>query len=359
MVRSTFSGVIGHERVIALLDRDVSRPGQAYLFVGPTGVGKATVALRFAAALLCPTGALHDVPCSSCRRVASGSHPDLVSIEPAGTTMLTVDQARSTVVQSRLSPVEGDRKVFVLAEAGAMSDGAANALLKTLEEPSPSTVFLLATESEDDLPTTVASRCRTVHFGRVDEVQLIAGLADTGIEQAQAEQVAKVSGGRPGLALTLATQPDAAAYRDAWMGIPQRVSPVPGRAFELAEEVLAAAEPMLGALEQRHADELATAEEHGGVGKALQERQAREKKRSRQSLLVSGLEMLASWYTDSASAQFGGEVRNRDIPVHDLAMLTPARAVRGAERVLGAVVSLRANQRPKLVLAELFADLGA
>ena len=64
-------------------------------------------------------------------------------------------------------------------------------------------------------------------------------------------------------------------------------------------------------------------------------------------------------YADSAAAQFGGEVRNRDIPVHDLAMITAARAVSSAERVLGAVVALRSNQRRKLVLAELFADLGA
>ena len=76
--------------------------------------------------------------------------------------------------------------------------------------------------------------------------------------------------------------------------------------------------------------------------------------------LLKGADSITAFtVADSASAQFGGEVRNRDIPVHDLAMLTPARAVQGAERVLGAVVSLRANQRPKLVLAELFADLGA
>ncbi len=354
-----FAGIIGHARIAAVLTRDVAHPGQAYLFIGPGGVGKATVALSFAAALLCPIAGVHTEPCSSCRRVASGTHPDLIAIEPAGSTMLTVDQARTTVAQSRLAPVEGDRKVFLLAEAGAMSEGAANALLKTLEEPSPSTVFLLAAEAEEDLPTTIASRCRTVQFGRVDEAEIVEGLIGLGVVAEQAEQVAKIAGGRPGLALTLATQPEAAGYRRVWMGIPQRVSPVPGRAFDLAEEVLAAVEPMLGALEQRHTDELAEAEDHGVAGKALKDRQERERKRSSQALLISGLEMLASWYTDSAAAQFGGEVRNRDIPVHDLAMLTPARAVGSAERVLGAVVGLRANQRPKLVLAELFADLGA
>ncbi len=354
-----FEDVIGHDRLIRLLTGDVHRPAQAYLFVGPSGVGKATVAMRFAAALLCPTGGDHETPCSSCRRAGSGNHPDLVVVEPSGTTMLTVDQARSTVARSRLAPVEGDRKVFVFAEAGTMSEGAANALLKTLEEPSASTIFILATEAEDDLPATIASRCRTVQFGRVGEEQLVAGLLGRGVEESQAGQVARIAGGRPGLALMLATQPEAAAYRSVWMAVPQRVSPVPGRAFLLAEEVLDALEPMLETLEQRHADEAAAVEEQGGIGRALKERQARERKRSELALLVSGLEMLASWYTDSATAQFGGAVRNRDIPVHDLAMITPGRAVAAAERVLGAVVALRSNQRRKLVLAELFADLGA
>jgi DNA polymerase-3 subunit delta' len=359
LVTAFFEEVIGHHRVVGLLERDVHRPSQAYLFVGPGGVGKATVARLFAAALLCPEQGDHESPCSSCRRVGSGSHPDLVSVEPSGTSALTVDQARSTVALSRLAPIEGDRKVFLFAEAGAMTEGSANALLKTLEEPSASTVFLLATESEDDLPATIASRCRTVQFGRVEEGVLVAGLVARGVSAEQAEQVAKISGGRPGLALTLATQPEVAVYRRVWMTVPQRVSPIPGHAFALAEDVLEAVKPMLDGLEQRHTDELAEAEDHGGIGTALQDRHAREMKRSSQALLVSGLEMLASWYTDSAAAQFGGEVRNRDIPVHDLAMITPARAVGAAERVLGAVVALRANQRQKLVLAELFADLGA
>lgn len=129
-----FEGVIGHGPILDLLTADLAVPAHAYLFVGPVGVGKATVARRFSAGLLC------DGDPSGARRVANGVHPDLVLIEPDGRTAITVDQARNTVALAGLAPVEGDRKVFVFEEGGAMNDEAANALLKTLEEPSASTV---------------------------------------------------------------------------------------------------------------------------------------------------------------------------------------------------------------------------
>lgn len=249
MVKGPFDGLIGHDRVIGLLENEIAAPAHAYLFAGPSSVGKATVAHRFAAALLCDHGGQHDVPCSSCRRSISGNHPDLLAVEPDGRTALSVEQARATVAQAPMSPVEGDRKVFVFDEAGSMSEQAANALLKTLEEPTASTVFVLVVESEDDLPATIASRCRSVQFGRVREEVLVAALRLRGLGEEQAGEAARISGGRPGLALGLATNPDLASYRDVWLSVPVRVSPHPGEAFRLADEVLEAAEPLLKSLD--------------------------------------------------------------------------------------------------------------
>lgn len=356
MVSGPFDGLIGHGRVIGLLEKEIAEPAQAYLFAGPSNVGKATVAYRFAASLLCKQGGRHDEPCSSCRRSASGNHPDLIATDPDGSTGLSVDQARATVSQARLSPVEGDRKVFVLDEAGSMSEQAANALLKTLEEPSPSTVFVLVVESEDDLPATIASRCRTVQFGRVREEILIAALQAHGLEEAQAGEAARISGGRPGLALGLATNPDLAAYRHVWLSVPVRVSPHPGEAFRLADEVLEAVEPLLKSLDARQTLE-ASADLPPTRLKALRERHERDRRREKRALHVTGLEILASWYADAASAQFGGPVRNRDIPATTLAMIRPEAAVANAERALNAITELQANQRPQLVFATLFAEL--
>ena len=349
-----FAGLIGHDRVIGLLEREITTPAQAYLLAGPSNVGKATVAHRFAAALLCEQGGRHDDLCSSCRRAASGNHPDLIAIEPEGRAGLSIEQARTTVGQAPMSPVEGRRKVFVLDEAGSLSDQAANALLKTLEEPTATTVFLLVVESEDDLPATIASRCRTVQFGRVREETLIAALEDQGVGPEQAGEAARISGGRPGLALGLVTNPDLAVYRDLWLSVPVRVSPQPGAAFRLADEVLEATEPLLKALDNRvqESNDLPPS-----MLKALRERYERDRRREKKALHVTGLEILASWYTDAASAQFGGPVRNHDIPAATLAMIRPDAAVANAERVLNAVTELQANQRPQLVFAALFAEL--
>jgi DNA polymerase-3 subunit delta' len=357
-VAKVFDDVVGHRPVVALLAQELARPAQAYLFVGPASVGKATVARRFAAALLCPQEGLHEGTCPYCRRVLEGNHPDLTVVEPEGRTALTVDQARTTVAAATLAPVEASRKVFLFEEAGSMNEQAANALLKTLEEPTASTVFLLVAEGEDELPPTVASRARLIHLGRVGDAEVAESLVRLGVEKTQAVEASLIAGGRPGLALALATRQEVAAFREAWLEVPLQVSPRPGDAIRLAEGVLGAAEPLLAALRQRHQAERASVEEtpfHRAIG----DRQERELRRATQALFVTGLEILASWYRDAAAAQYGATVRNRDIPGTALASLSPQAAVAGAERVLEAVEGLRANQRPQLVLASLFADLGA
>lgn len=348
---SPFEGIIGHRGVIALLDREIAEPAQSYLFVGPSNVGKATIARRFAASLLCG----EDPQCFG--RVMAGVHPDLVLVEPEGRASITVDQARRVVSQATRSPLESERKVFLLEEGGMLNDEAANALLKTLEEPTPATVFVIVTETEDDLPSTVASRCRTVVLGRVSESEVAAGLAALDIEPAQATEAARIAGGRPGLALALATEPEVASYRRLWLSIPMRLGEHPGDAFRLADETMASAEPLLAALKQRQQ------EERHALGddapRSLKDRQTRELKRATDAIYITGLEILASFYRDVAAAQFGSPVRNTDVPVAALSSMTPKRAVAGAERVLVAIEALGRNQRPQLAFANLFAELAS
>jgi DNA polymerase-3 subunit delta' len=338
-VSDLFEDVIGNVNVVDLVRSEIDRPAQCYLFVGPQSVGKATVALRFAAGLL---GGMVD---ERARRLAlSATHPDLHVLEPEGATSLGVDQARDVVSRAARTPVEADRSVFLFPDAGAMTEQAANALLKTLEEPTAQVVFLLASESEDDFPPTVASRCRTIHMGRVPFADLMSALTDRGMAEEEASVLAEVSGGRPGLALSLMRQPEVARFRAMWLGLPESVSPHPGESHRLASEVL---------------EELAPLVEDSIPTDMTKDKTQRARRRAELSLLVSGLEILASWYSDSAALQLGGPIRNSDLDLASLTEVSPRRAVASAEAVLDAVVDIQGNLRRELVLANLFSTLGS
>jgi DNA polymerase III subunit delta' len=346
---TVFDGVVGHRTVLELLSEELANPAHGYLFVGPSNVGKATIARRFAAGLLCGD----DRSCFD--RAVAGLHPDLVLVEPEGRASITVEQARDVVSLASLTPLAADRRVFLFEEGGMMNDEAANALLKTLEEPSPSSLFIIVAESEDELPDTVASRCRTVVLGRVSEDDVVTGLVALGVGEDEAREAASIAGGRPGLAVALATNRDVADFRRLWLSIPLRLGEHPGEAFRLAEEAMAATEPLLGALKERQDVERAVLGDD--APRLLRDRQTRELKRATDALHVTGLEILASYYRDVAAAQLGSPPRNADVPVAALSSVSPRRAVASAALVLDAIDALRANQRPQLAFANLFAQL--
>lgn len=334
-----FDDVIGHEGVIDLLRAELARPAQAYLFVGPESVGKETVALRFAAGLL---GGRDD---GRARRLAlARAHPDLRMVEPEGATSLGVDQAREVVSRASLTPVEADRTVFLFPDAGAMTESAANVLLKTLEEPLAEVTFLLVAESEEDFPPTVASRCRTIVMGRVPHTALVDALVSRGLSEDAANGVSVVSGGRPGLALALMSQPEVARFREMWLSIPGQVTPHPGDGQRLAGQMLEELGPFV---EQSIPEDLP------------KDKAQRARRRAEMSLLVSGLEILASWYSDSAALQLGGPIRNSDLDLGAFTDVAPRRAVTAAEEILDAVVDIQSNLRRELVLANLFSSLGS
>lgn len=337
--------VVGHQRVIDLLRREVDQPANAYLFVGASGIGKATVATGFAQMLLCPESGSHEESCRSCRRVLSGNHPDLIEITLEGRQSIGVEQARNLVQAANLTPVESAIKVFVIPEAGTMTEQAANALLKTLEEPTETTIFLLVAESEEDLPSTVNSRCRTIHLGRVPDELVTSALVARGVDQHRAEALARVAGGKPGMAVTLSSDTDIEGYRSHWLGLPGRFSERPGEASQIASEVEDWIAPLATRAVERLSDDL------------TKDERERERKRTNSALLEAGLEILATWYADAAAIQYGSPLRNPDLSVADLTSISPATAVRNAEMVLDAVTDLNANLRPHLLLTNLFTRL--
>lgn len=216
--------IVGHEQAVTRLRRGIAtgRISHAYLFTGPDQVGKTTLALAFAQAVNCTAGiapsqtSLFDqgVPgltpeppcgiCTACRKIASGIHPDVRIVAPDEGT-LKIEQVRTLQRELSLSPYEGRYRVAILSKMELATAEAANCLLKTLEEP-PSQVVLILTAAEPELLLpTIVSRCQQIAF-RPLPIAKVARALETlwSVERAQAELLARLSGGRLGWAVAAA-----------------------------------------------------------------------------------------------------------------------------------------------------------
>src|SRR5690625_1014431 len=173
----TFGAVIGQDHVTDILAAAVrsGRLGHAYLFSGPRGVGKTTSARLLAMAVSCSaTGERPCGDCGECRLVQSGSHPDVIELDAASNN--SVEDIRDLREKAALASMRGGRRVFILDEAHMLSRAAANALLKTLEEPPPHLIFVLATTEPEKLPPTVLSRCQHYRFRRLSDAEIMSKL---------------------------------------------------------------------------------------------------------------------------------------------------------------------------------------
>ena len=166
----TFEEVAGQNAIVRTLRNSLKtgRLAHAYVFAGPRGTGKTTMARLLAKALNCGEGIGHQCcHCSSCIAIAEGEHPDVIEIDGASNN--GVDQVRELIERVRYAPLKGRYKVYIIDEAHMISTQAFNALLKTLEEPPENVIFILATTEPGKILPTIMSRCQRFDFGRVDE----------------------------------------------------------------------------------------------------------------------------------------------------------------------------------------------
>jgi DNA polymerase-3 subunit delta' len=170
-----FRDVVGHRRTIDLLSRSVERGTlpPSLIFAGPAAE-KGTVAIGLAQLLNCQSPLHHDAcgSCPACVRIARGVHPDVLVLEPGESGSIRIESVREVIDRAGYRPFEGRRRVVIISEADALVDAAQNALLKTLEEPPPSSVFVLLTARPDLLLPTVRSRCIRLSFPKIAGVEI-------------------------------------------------------------------------------------------------------------------------------------------------------------------------------------------
>jgi DNA polymerase-3 subunit delta' len=202
----SFSSIYGQEGPIAVLQSAIEkkRVPHAFLFYGAEGIGKRTTALIFAKALNCKEGGADPCDtCTSCRKIDSGNHPDVLIIEPEG-QFIKVADIKELQERLRFLPLEGARRVVIIDDAERMNVTSANSLLKTLEEPSASNVFVLVSSRPHLLPMTILSRCQRLRFNPVQR-DVIADFLEKkhSLEPAKAIILASSAGGSIGRALSL------------------------------------------------------------------------------------------------------------------------------------------------------------
>lgn len=198
-----FQNIIGHQDIIRTLETALreDKAGHAFLFTGPVGIGKKTIARSFAAALLCRDGtALPDCDCPGCCQFRINAHPDLVTVVPSGNS-IKIEQLRELQRTMYLRPLLGKRKVFIFPDAEQLTEAAANSFLKLLEEPPPGIVFIFTAVRTEQILPTIRSRCQIYQLFPVDPDLIAAWLTGRGVPKEIALERAAASQGSPGQAL--------------------------------------------------------------------------------------------------------------------------------------------------------------
>ena len=299
---SLYEAVVGQERAVRNLRAAARSPVHAYLFVGPSGVGMRDAVRAFAADVLCASGGCG--ACASCRNALHERHPDLMVIERKGAS-ISKDQIDEIIQLAVRPPSEGRHKVIVLVDFHLVDQQYAK-VLKTIEEPPPSTVFVVLAERVPPELVTIASRCVRVDFSPLSPEALAEALVAEGLDADRAAELAAASGGRIERARLLADDRGFAERQALWRSVPTRLDGSGSAIAVLADELLASIESVLEPLQARQsaeADELAErVERYGERGsgrKDLEERHKREVRRVRADELRFGMAALAGVYRDA------------------------------------------------------------
>lgn len=385
-----FADVIGQPEAVDVL-RNAAAAGHgdpnvpvaamthAWLFTGPPGSGRSVAARAFAAALECPDrGCGH---CPHCHTVLAGTHADVRSVVPEGLT-ISVREMRAVVQLAARRPVTGPWQIVLIEDADRLTEGASNALLKSVEEPPSRTVFLLCAPSThpEDVSVTIRSRCRVLSL-RTPPAAAIAQVLvrRDGIDPATAQWAASVAAGHVGRARRLARDEEARAQRARILSLPgslRSMADVFVQAAELLGTAKGEARSMVDKRDGAELEELKTSLGAGGTGKGavgaargtagivkeLERRQKSRAVRTERDVLDRALVDLSGFYRDVIARGLGAAVplTNPDMEQEvdvAAARFGPVGALRRLDAILACRESIELNVKPQIAVEALLMKL--
>jgi DNA polymerase-3 subunit delta' len=294
--------VVGQQRVVEQLKHFVGQPIHAFLFVGAPGVGVEEAASVFAAHVVAVASAS---PQDALRRALDNVHPDIARVQRVGAKILRDQVVDDVVKAAMMTPLEGGRRVLIVEDMHLLDEAARSALLKTVEEPPPGTVFVLCAEDTPAELATISSRCVTVEFAPLAQQVIIDQLRRDGVAESSIASIAVAAAGRLDRARLLAADPTSLHRFELWQGVASTLQRSGSSVFGLVDELLASVEPVLAPIEARHkADILAERdlEKEFGVKKTAkaeaEKARKRELRRARTDEIRSGFAALSMVYRD-------------------------------------------------------------
>lgn len=385
-----FRDVVGQPEAIAELTDAVAAAGgdprvptaamtHAWLFTGPPGSGRSVAARAFAAALQCPDRGCG--ACAHCHAVLAGTHADVRAVTPEGLT-ISVKEMRAVVQLAARRPATGRWQIVLIEDADRLTEGASNALLKAVEEPSPQTVFLLCAPSThpDDVSVTIRSRCRVLSLRQPSAEAIAEVLVRRDfIDEPTARWAASVSAGHVGRARRLATDEAAREQRRRVLAIPAAVRSI-GDVFAESADLIAAAKSEATAVSQRRdgaeLEELRTALGAGGTGKGavgaargtagvvkeLERRQKSRSTRTERDVLDRALVDLSGFYRDVLAVSLGSteSLLNPDVDTEirvAAARVGSVGALHRLDAVLACREAIEMNVKPQIAVEAMMMAL--
>ena len=380
---TVFDDLVGQEDAVAILQgaTQAARNGDqtqemthAWIFTGPPGSGRSSAAIAFAQALICPQGGCGT--CNECRSAKSHAHPDVEIMSTEGLS-IKIEEIRELLTRTSWAPSMGGWRIVVMEDADRLTESAANALLKAIEEPGTRTVWLLCAPTLHDILPTIRSRCRHIQLRTPTTTAVSAFLQRRDqIPPAMADFAARVSQGHIGRARYIATNDDVRNHRSTILALPLQLSTI-ADAYKAAQTLVDMATAQAKAqAEARDEKEIASLQEAYGKGatgrgmatggaKAVKELEKEQKSRATRMVRDSidgALLDIATFFRDVMMVQAGAtdHLINTDIADQITAYAhktTPHSTVRKVNAIMKARTHLSHNAAPLLTCEALMCQI--